>query len=215
MAISVVLMLMTQSRGPLGALMLVLVLLSLQRRSRSDWILWGLAIVVGGFAIWQLDLLTAITNRIDAPNYRMAIWTSAIGLIRDHLLFGQGLGSSADIAFADGSGGTALVSHTHSIFLETFRIGGLIGGFLFVAMLGRLVMARIRSRQRPSFFDFWLVFGLLCLCSNGRHPMIRPSVEWFAFWIPFYLASQFSTPDEAPAAVGQPRPGEISPQGRR
>ena len=193
---SVALMLMTQSRGPVGALVLILALLSVQRRSPGDAILCAFAIVASGLAIWQFDLLAIIANRVDAPNYRLEIWTSAVSLIRDHIFFGQGLGTSADIPFIETSGSTVVVSHSHSTFIETFRVGGLIGGGLFVAMLIQLAASRIRNRQRPSFYDYWLVFGLLCLCSNGRHPVIRPSIEWFAFWIPFFLACYLPTPDD-------------------
>lgn len=202
MVVSIALMLMTQSRGPLSALVLALILLSLQRRSRSDGVLWILTVLTSCLAIWRFDLLTVIANRVDTPNYRLEIWAYALGLIRDHLFFGQGLGTSADIPFLDGSGGAVVVSHSHSSVIETFRVGGLIGGGLFVAMLVQLVISRIRNRQRPTFYDYWLVFGLLCLSSNGRHPVIRPSIEWFAFWIPFFFASHQPTPAN-PAATNR------------
>ncbi len=182
------LMLLTQSRGPFLSLGLTLSLVAMTRRHRDDLVAGIFVFVIGVAAVIYLELLPTIIERINAPNYRLDIWTSAIGLIKQNIYFGQGLGTSADIAVI-GNGQNFVVGHSHSSILETFRVGGAIGGSAFLLMIYCNLRLAIPARDERCFFLFWLFFGILCLSSNGRLPIIRPSIEWFAFWIPLFFTS--------------------------
>lgn len=183
----VALIFLTQSRGPFLSLVSVLCLISLLRRQRDDLILWSIALTAGVAAILYFNLVPLIVDRASSPNYRVGIWLSAIELIKANLFFGQGLGISADILIPMENSDIATVGHSHSSILETFRIGGLIGGGLFLVMVLSITCRSPRINPERGFFVLWLVFGLLCLATNGRLPLIRPSIEWFAFWIPLFL----------------------------
>lgn len=201
MATGMALMLLTQSRGPVISLLLTLFLLALTRRHRDDFIVWGCALVVGTVVVFQLDLLPRLTERLDSPNYRLEIWSHALRLIEQHPFFGQGLGDSADIPVL-GERRFFIVNHSHSSVLESFRIGGFVGGaalFLMLFFNARIAASRNDERQ---FFLFWLLFGLLCLSTNGRLPVIRPSVEWFALWIPMLMAAMVPPVGKSPPASG-------------
>ena len=184
---SVTIMLITQSRGPLLSLVVVLALTSALRRSRDDLALWGLASVAGLAAVISFNLAPQILDRAGSPSYRFDIWRNAIELIKANLFFGQGLGEAADIPFLVDGHGVVTVGHSHSSVLETFRVGGLVGGFSFLAMVLAIACRSLRLGKGNCFFVFWLVYGLLCLSTNGRLPFIRPSIEWFAFWVPLFL----------------------------
>lgn len=185
---SMAIMFISQSRGPFLSLILVLALISTLRRSRDDLVLWGIVSMAGLAAVVGLNLIPQILDRAGTPNYRLEIWRYAVELIKANLFFGQGLGQSADIPFSVDGHGVVTVGHSHSSVLETFRVGGLVGGFSFLAMVLVIASRAVKLNRGNSFFVFWLVYGLLCLATNGRLPFIRPSIEWFAFWVPLFLA---------------------------
>jgi len=186
-AASVAMMLLTKSRGPILSLTIVLVLISAFRRNKDDLILWGIVLIAGVVGVTYFNVAPTILDRAASPNYRLGIWLNAIKLIKNNLIFGQGLGDSANIPISIVGGGIVTVSHSHSSILEPFRVGGLVGGFIFVAMILTIAFQPLRANRERLFFISWLAYGLLCLSSNGRLPFMRPSVEWFAFWIPLFF----------------------------
>ncbi|WP_339523278.1 O-antigen ligase family protein [Pseudomonas sp. EA_35y_Pfl2_R111] len=190
-AVSMVILFLTKSRGPMLALFATLLLLSLCRRSRTDITL----LLTGCFAalaiVLTTDILSLVIQRATEPNYRMEIWTASLEQIKQNWAFGQGFGHEAGIQIkAD-----KFVTHAHASMLEVFRVGGLLGGGLLLGMLFSLSKGAMTHR-RGLFFLLWLVYGLLCLSTNGRMLLSRPSIEWFGFWIPLFLL-YFSTRPEA------------------
>lgn len=195
MVMALVLIFISKSRGPLLALGATLLLIALFRRSKYD-----LLLLVGGGAgflvlAWSLSLDSVIAQRAAAPNYRLEIWLQVFDRFLDNWILGQGYGSDARIPVG-GDRVLNVVTHAHSSLFEMFRVGGVIGGGLFVLMLSLLVG---RSITHPAglFFLCWLVYGAICLSTNGRLLLGRPSVEWFAFWLPLFLL-YFSTRPEFP-----------------
>lgn len=183
---SLVLMLLTKSRGPIASLLVALLVITLCRRQRDDWILWGIALAASLAAMARHDLIALILDRVGSPNYRAGIWMHAIQIIRDNIYFGQGVGTSAQIPIPVDQG-VVIVGHSHSSLIETFRVGGMLGGGLFLVMLYSVIRISWKADGDQLFFLAWLTFGLLCLSTNGRLPFIRPSVEWFAFWLPLFF----------------------------
>ncbi|MFT3961727.1 O-antigen ligase family protein [Propionivibrio sp.] len=185
--ISVAIMFLSQSRGPILSLAVTLLLISIFRWSKDDLILWGVLLSSGLMAILIFNLAPLIVDRAYSPNYRTEIWMNAIQLIKDNLFFGQGLGDSAGIPLPTDTQNRVTVTHSHSSILDTFRVGGLVGGVLFLAMLLSITCRPLAKNEERPFFVFWLIFGLLCLSTNGRALLIRPSIEWFAFWLPLFF----------------------------
>lgn len=181
------LMFFTKSRGPIAALCLTLLLLSLIRRSRTDIVL----VSVGGFLAASTLLFSSlgsvVAERAAAPNYRLDIWLQAMAQFRESWLLGTGFDHEARILIDNGQ----LLTHSHSFLFEVFRQGGLVGGGLFLLMLG-LLLRRAFSQPSGLFFLLWLIYGAICLLTNGRMVLSRPGVEWFAFWVPLLLL-YFST----------------------
>lgn len=180
--VSVMLLFLTKSRGPMLALFATLLLLSLFRRSREDISL----LIVGCLGVLAVmlttDIFSIIMQRATAPNYRVEIWAQALEQVRQNLAFGQGFGHNANIKIS----ANVEVTHAHATVLEIFRVGGLIGGGIFLSLLFFFSKDSVSTR-RGMFFLLWLIFGLLCLSTNGRMVLSRPSIEWFCFWIPLFL----------------------------
>lgn len=198
---SLVLMFISKSRGPFVALLFALSLLICFRRSRADFVLaagLGLAVLL---CIVLLNLETIALNRAAAPNYRLGIWLQALERIREHWMFGQGFGHDARILLSSGRS----VTHSHSFFLEVFRQGGVLGGGLLLLMLALLL--RHALVQPAGFFLLWLVYGAVCLSTNGRIVLSRPSVEWFSFWLPLLLAYFAAT--HTRVSLAQPASDEL------
>lgn len=175
-----VLMFLTKSRGPILALIAAIVMLCVFRRAREDLALLVVFVLVGVLLIPLFDILSVIIDRAGSPNYRSEIWQGSIRLISENLFFGQGFGSTADIAYSG-----SIATHSHSFFLEILRVGGFFGGAIFCVMLFAFIGKPFGGRKE-GFFILWLLYGLICLSSNGRLPLIRPSVEWFSLWIPLF-----------------------------
>jgi len=179
------LMFFTKSRGPMLAVVIMLLCIALYRRERSDLFLLSFFAVVAGVLFLFVDNLgDIIVNRFEEKNYRLAIWRGGLELFRDHWLFGQGYGTPARIM---DESLFSPASHTHNTVFEVFRIGGMIGGVLFVYVLVSMIrFSYIHSKN--VFYLFWLLFGLLSLATNGRSPLINPGYYgFFSFWLPLFL----------------------------
>lgn len=188
MLLCFVLILLTKSRGPLVALGVVLGLMSLHRRAREDLVLWGGLVLLAAVGLVLFDLAGPLADRFAQPNYRMNIWSAAFTQIEEDILIGQGFGREANIMILPG----VVVSHSHSTFIEIVRIGGLIGGVLATALLWSVFVHRGALSAGTGLFVFWFVYGIGCLSTNGRLPLIRPTIEWFAFWLPLLLTLRFA-----------------------
>lgn len=176
------LMFVTKSRGPMAATAIVVLLIIACRRSKIDWLLLllGCVAVAGLAALSNVDAVVA--ERVASPNYRAGIWSEVFQQFKSHWLIGRGLGNDAAIRITD----TMVVTHSHSTLFEMFRTGGLLGGLLFLSMAFLLVRHAWRN-PAGYFFLLWLIFGMICLSTNGRTLIAKPSVEWIAFWIPIFL----------------------------
>lgn len=189
-------MLATQSRGPVLAVAITLLCIVLYRREKGDFFLLVLFAVLICIAFTLFNTFSdTFVDRFKQENYRLLVWHEALKLFMDHWAFGQGYGTSAKILIIPPSGS---VTHAHNTAIEILRIGGIIGGVLFVYMFVSMVRFSY-IRYRNKFFLFWLLFGLLCLSTNGRLPLVYPGdVEFFAFWLPFLLFYFQKNPPDSP-----------------
>ncbi len=176
-------MFLTKSRGPFLSLAITLLFVTVCRRSWSDIVLWAVCGAIGLGFVLAPDLNSVIADRVSAPNYRMEIWSHALALISERPIWGHGYGSVAALPF----GASDIATHSHSSLLEVLRVGGIAGGALFLAMVFLVVRKCLSGNAGARFFLFWLIYGVMCLSTNGRMLLSRPSVEWFAFWIPLFF----------------------------
>jgi len=180
------LVLVSKSRGPILSASITLLCISLIRRERSDLFLLFLFIVlvgVTGVIFLLFNFGDVLADRVREESYRPFLWREAWGMFTDHWLFGQGFGTPAKIMISESS----IQRHPHNTFIDILRIGGIIGGVLFVFMVSSIVrFSYIHSGNR--FFLFWLFFGLMCMVVDDGFPLHYPKeIVFFEFWIPLFL----------------------------
>ncbi|WP_418889731.1 O-antigen ligase family protein [Pseudomonas profundi] len=184
---SAALMFITKSRGPAISLITTILILCVFRRNRWDLLLLVVTVVsvaaVGAF----LGLFDILIDRVQSPNYRLEIWAGTMRSLADDWIIGQGFGTPAGIPY-----GSSVATHSHSTMLEVLRVGGVVGVALAMAML--FIIVRGPVHRDNAFYLLWLVYGLLCLSTNGRLPLGRPAIEWFCFWIPLCFVMYYSLP---------------------
>lgn len=194
---------MTQSRGALMALAVVLVLIMPLRWRRWGWLL-SLAIVIAGVIALQslgvsmtLDILIA-SDTLASLEGRLEVWSRALYMIQDFPFTGVGMGLYGEMAdllypFFIHSPGT--VEHAHNLFLQVAVDLGIPGLIAWGAIL-MVVIATVWQvyRHGCSTNDGWaagLGAGLLCsqvalvvhgLVDAVTWGMVRPAPIVWAIW---------------------------------
>lgn len=108
-------------------------------------------------------------------------WSNSLELFSGFPLFGSGFGSFKYIYFLYDTGDSGWITHAHNDYLETFSDGGIIGGLLFLLLIGGILFSLFRmwsARRNPEVKAIGL--GVLAgIFSAGFH-----SLFGFAMRIP-------------------------------
>jgi len=166
-------LILTQSRGAIVALGVVLILLVVLRW-KWGWIVVPISLLaVGGIiALWGADKFLAVLSSgisLGGLEGRLEVWSRAIYMIQDFPFTGVGLGLFGDVAdnlypfflAAPGS-----VPHAHNLFLQVAVDLGLPGLIAWASIfIGAIVSSwqvyRIGKKQSKSWF-IGLGAGFLC-----------------------------------------------------
>jgi len=179
------LILLTKSRGPVIALMLVIPLMFITIKSKSklvDYVLISIMVIL--VLVVTIVLSEQAIGRLNEPNYRLEIWSAAFEMIRENLLLGTGLNYDERIITSSG----LVFTHAHNSFIQFIVTGGLIGGGIFASIIISALVIGYKSQDSAvRFCVIWLLFGCLCLSTNGKLLIYRPSSVWFSFWGPLSL----------------------------
>ena len=183
LAVLILLVLLTQSRGALTGLLCAAGIFSISRRRLKELLL----VTVVLLTVIVIAVLTEpqIVDRMLArgDTYRFELWSGIIEQIAHRPLAGSGYLSSAVIEIEVAG------YNAHSIFLATFRDGGLLGLALLVSMLA-LACRRAYGIGRLTGDYTWLaalVFAIVFLITAGDRLIDRPKEVWFAFWLPIAM----------------------------
>lgn len=160
-----------------------------------------LAAVVGGVAIRRR---TAAAENVQAVEFRVAMLTTGWRMVSAHPIFGVGPGgfhgASATYMDPDIRRRYYQNENAHNNFVQIFAETGVIGGALFLLVVGYVVrqtLALSKVDRRLSVFGaaivVFLITGLL------GHPLLIPTVA-AGFWLCVGIAS--SLVSEAPHAAG-------------
>lgn len=196
-------MVLTQSRGPLiallGALALTTSYLALNKKTVFSIVAaMILAAMVVVFSPIGEMLITRFEELYQQSFVRMSIWQHSGMLIAQAPFFGYGF--DKELTFTNYTG--EFIHTTHSLYLGALLKGGLIGFSLFAGLLvfGAVLAVRHLNagrRLEAALYFFMLIF----YCSQGMFVIANPAEFWYLFWFP--LAMVFAQP--ANAIADQPR----------
>lgn len=179
----IIIMLLAKARGPQLALLLTLPFIAyIQELSVKKIIFFSLASLAILCVVWFFfDSVTRLFSRgLSFPN-RSEIWLVSLDESLNYFWFGQGASHKPLLTMASG----ATFTHSHNTLLAVFRMGGVVGVLLFFAVLFQCFFAGFKKNKRlERLWVVWLLFGVLCLMSNGQYPLTRPTSLWLAYWIP-------------------------------
>jgi putative inorganic carbon (HCO3(-)) transporter len=166
-------LILTQSRGALVALGVVLILL-IALRWKWGWIVIpiSLAAVGGTIVLWGADIFMEVLSSgvsLEGLQGRLEVWSRAIYMIQDFPFTGIGLGLFRDVAdtlypfFLNAPGS---VPHAHNLFLQVAVDLGLPGLIAWASIfIGAIISSwqiyRIGKKQSKSWF-VGLGAGFLC-----------------------------------------------------
>lgn len=174
-------LLLTQSRTAAIALLVsAMVFFSATTRNRG-WDARAILLVTAGVLLVFLfkDLLIANFGR--TMSVRPKIWMAILRGTDGSIWFGNGYLTPF---MAEG------FEWAHNGFLATLRDGGLVGVMLMLAMIIEAFSASIRRTGAQASFlvPSMLLFGNLCLLTDGDRLMLWPKAIWLFFWLPIGLA---------------------------
>lgn len=196
---------LTGSRMPVAALLACVGLgLVLQQR----WRLLGaygviLAALIGGLVAGNYDYRGAVER---GASYRPAIWQQFGARVAARPWVGEGIltNDAVELPAAGASATELVIPHPHSVYLATALYGGLpaaglLGAVIWLALRRGLVLAG----RGESAWLLMLVFGLLCMVTDGDRLLHAPKAVWFYFWFPVaVLIGREAAPAEG-SALGQ------------
>lgn len=186
-----IVMLLTQSRGPLLALFLTLVTIFLMNSKNKLKTTFTTLIGVSLLAIPSYVILkdTAFLERKSTG--RIEIWQTALSEIPSSAIWGHGIASNKTYTFHDSNGNSNTTSHIHSLYLSTLFQGGIIGFILLISIYGVILKKYISlssiHQKNLSWLGGWMLMGTLFGLTDFGGIIINLSTEWLVFWWPIGL----------------------------
>jgi len=186
--------------------LLMLVILGVVRLDRIwSWGLAGIAVAAAAVVVIELagvDVIDYVTLRsaafvnptADTTSYwRLAVWRAYLEPIRQHLVFGEGLGGYWGIFVPEFD--ADIVTMPHSIYIQTLVKLGIAGlGVLllwFWTAWRALWQARRRYASSGSQQDVLIVMGLVAIVGSLTYGTVYSFEPWSFGWIGLALASVF------------------------
>ncbi|HHW13715.1 MAG TPA: O-antigen ligase family protein, partial [Firmicutes bacterium] len=143
LALSVVAVLITYSRGAWLGYLGMLAVFALANRHVRRWTWFAIAgLAAGWFMVPGLHTRLVSAFSLAANSNRLFIWRSTLDIIKDHPLFGVGAGVFMHIyeKYALPGAPEKVVAYAHNLFLQVLAEFGIIGFVLFVAVVGRVLL---------------------------------------------------------------------------
>lgn len=175
---------LSQSRGPLLSLALVLVIGLIWLRPGRKILLTQLcaALLALFVVIYFFPLDQILLER--GASFRDQIWLDVIGQMRAQpglFLLGVGMDSSTEIVTSLGS-----YHHAHNAWLDILYRTGLVGVALAVIHL-MLLLWSARHHRHLAPLTLWLVYGCGCLFVDSRSLFWEIDAKWLLYWVPAAL----------------------------
>ncbi len=175
---------LTQSRGPLGALLVTFLIGAVLTRNKKLFATVLCVIIIGGLMFFNIEGFKEMIT-VRGYSYRLEIWQQTIARIKEALLFGEGIYTDTKFIMASG----AKLNHSHSIYFATVLYGGLIGLFLLLTLQAIALWKSFLYFLKENDFTYvaLLLFAFICIIASRHRIISHPDVLWIYFWLPIAL----------------------------
>ena len=187
-------LILTQSRGPLLALLVSLVVLLAKYKyvhlRHVFYILISVATIslFFYFTDYGSEFYERIISSYTQSFIRFGIWHHAISDTLVHPYFGWGF--DKQLTFVNSIGQHVIT--THSIYISAFLKGGVVGVlFMFSLIMAGLYQAYKKYHQGMGLEASIYLFSLMFFVTQGMFVIGGPGETWVVFWLP--LAIVFSS----------------------
>lgn len=182
-------MLLTQSRGPLLALISSICIVEMLRGQYRKMVTGFLVVtsIIGLFMVTDTIETVHFISRNGGDSYRFQIWQLIWQRIMDSPWFGLGLSTNETIHLS----ACSCIPHPHNVFLATMFYGGIIALLLLLVLLAHTILIAIRQYKNEGQVKFlaFLIFGVICGLTDGNKLIDHPRPMWLYFWLPIMLVA--------------------------
>ena len=178
---------MTWSRGPIIALVVSFILISvLVRNKTTNRALCTIALMALFIGLTCSDLILSPTVLDPSLNHRTAIWQAALDAIRQSPLVGYGFGHQQKINILIGG---QPVAHAHSLPLQMILNYGVVGVSLLVVMAVSMLLTIKQFWNNPlaRYALALILFGGINMVTDVSSLINRPGKYWLVTWLPLAL----------------------------
>lgn len=173
---------LSQTRGVWVALLAVLLVMVVVRRSRRGYYLIAAGVVgVVLIAVLHPEILTQ-----RGASFRPTLWRGGWQLMRDNWALGYGFnGFTIYVAELD-----RFFKHPHNLFLNIGAREGVIGLALYLALWASVAWRAWTNRAEPlgqALLAVW-VFATVALMTDGIGLWFKPNADWLVTWVPIALS---------------------------
>lgn len=172
---------LTRSRGPLLAILVVTIGAGLLIRNQRSKYLITLIVLIGLACLAiEPNVLYSLSER--GTSFRPEIWEKGWPRIMESWVFGHGIATSLEVTINE----QMQFHHYHNIILSTWFYSGIIGILLLVILIGKTIIYGLRNSSTWPWVSAFIA-GSICLWTNGDRLMIHPYPLWLYFWLPLAM----------------------------
>ncbi len=201
-AVTALLILLTQSRGPLLSFLACIgigLLLTRHYRLIAFGTVVALLLCADFYQYYATQAATlpleniyeAIMSMFGRESHRTGIWAMAADMIAAHPFKGYGMQASFDYNFAG--------VHPHNLFISSWYYAGISGCIILVSItLYALAIMLRRCRSAEGTVGLLLVLHAILACMTDQGQYVNsPAPLWGIFWMPIgYVMAQLNTRKE-------------------
>jgi len=175
---------LTQSRGPLGALLITFLIGAVLTRNKKLLASVLCVILIGGLMFFYIEGIKEMIVR-RGFSYRFEIWQQVLARIQEAPFFGHGISIDNTFIMTDGS----KLNHPHNVYLGTTLYGGLIGVLLLLILQALALWEAFLCFIRENDFTYMalLLFAFICITIINDRVINHPDALWMCFWLPLAL----------------------------
>lgn len=179
-------LIISQSRGPIIALLVPLLITIPFRKITRKHAVLSVAIIImliGG--LFYSTLGEKIVFRFGELStqifLRLSIWAHTLGLVYNSPIFGHGF--EYHLEFTNYSG--EHIRTTHSVYFGALLKGGAVGLLLLLMMLAYGLKTLIKEAKEGHRLELCLfLFMMIFYLSQGLFVISNPTEYWYLFWFP-------------------------------